>query len=1436
MLIIGCLVNWQKSFAQTVIITSANSTGTNGVDANPLVSGKTGSVLFGFTITSVGTVNINQIVLNASNAYVNNAVLYRSTAGSVTFSGSTQIATIGTLGTYISINGLNETITNTSYTYFIVGDITGIPSYVTLPTTLQFTFSSAIRSSPYTSYGGSPANFTGINYTINNPTYTLTGANTAGNGVTQGTVLPGQTGVVLFGFSIAASANTTVTGFNFNSSSTGSYLSNYLGNGKLYRSTSSTFSVGTATLLNAATVAFSNYQHTPGVAITGLTESITTTAVYYFVVADFNQTSGTLPANIQLNFSTTQTNAVVQSVPNSANIVPSSNIAGSTITFSNPTYTITSANAAGNGITQGAIYPGQAGIVLYGFGVSASGAAAVTGFNLYNTYNQGVAQAYFNNGKIYRSTSSTFSVGTSTLLSGATVAFGSGSTGITISGLTESYTANASPIYYFIVGDFNTGYYGAVPATSQFSLSTSLTNSIVQSSPTSANIAVTSTTNGTTFSLSAATLSVAGYNSTSNGITVGPIAYGQTNIVLFGFSVTVGGTFVISQIDIPSSISAGPYFTNGKLYRSTTNVYANATLVSGTTISFGSPTTITGLSQTLSSLSGGTPTYYYFLVGDFTASTSFTAPATLQYNFANGTNSFIQNTPNPYIAINTPNTTNGTAFSIINSENWTGGTSTSFTNAANFTAINGGGGTVPGSTMVVKIGTYTNAPLIAANTTIGGLTFTAGTSPTINIASGNTLTLNSALNVLGTPTIAGPGAISLTAAATANIASSATLTLSGGANLSNAGTFTMASTSVLNLTGNATVANTGTFILASDANGVASIGQITGTSAVTGTYIVQRYITGGSLTYRGYRLLSSPVHSGSTAYYDLGYLKGSGSYLSGMAGGGWDVTGNPTLYLYRQDWAPNNTSFTSGNFRPITAINNSPNAYLLGTQDGPFNMGIGNGYLMFYRGNNGTLTTTIPNSLVFNASGTINKGPVLVKPWLTGSNTLGYSSVTGNSAVIGFNLVGNPFPSTIDWETYSASTSTNGIYAPNVGNTVYIVDPVSQGYATYQAGSHASAHNGSRYIPSGQGFFVQATNASASLTFNENAKVTNQVTGTSLLLNTTANNIEDKHLRLQLYKDDVVKDDIYIGFRQNASTGYIFNEDALTKPGNSKINLSSLSSDNFLMGINFMPLSAKAQTIPLIFSVNAVGTFRLNMTEAINIPDMFDIWLMDNYKKDSLDIKHNPGYSFNVTADTASVCANRFKVVIRPNATMAVHLLSFSGTKAAASVNLNWKVENEANYTQYILERTTDAGKTYNVLDSLTSANLGMYNDIDPSPVIGLNQYRLKQIDVLGNVSYSNIINIMYSPTASNTVANNLISVYPNPVSSTLNLAITATGTAASYKITITNSAGVMVKTAASSNPDWHSDVNDLPPGSYFIQVINTKDNTVTGKSTFIKL
>ena len=115
-----------------------------------------------------------------------------------------------------------------------------------------------------------------------------------------------------------------------------------------------------------------------------------------------------------------------------------------------------------------------------------------------------------------------------------------------------------------------------------------------------------------------------------------------------------------------------------------------------------------------------------------------------------------------------------------------------------------------------------------------------------------------------------------------------------------------------------------------------------------------------------------------------------------------------------------------------------------------------------------TITGTQPFTL--DLVGQPNQGPITMP---VSYNNFG---VPGED---GWNLVGNPYASTIDWDSPNWTKV-------NMSNAIYIQDPDTKQYATYVAG--ASTNGGSRYIASQQSFWVYANAASPQLIAREGVK------------------------------------------------------------------------------------------------------------------------------------------------------------------------------------------------------------------------------------------------------------------------------------------------------------------------------------------------------------
>lgn len=114
--------------------------------------------------------------------------------------------------------------------------------------------------------------------------------------------------------------------------------------------------------------------------------------------------------------------------------------------------------------------------------------------------------------------------------------------------------------------------------------------------------------------------------------------------------------------------------------------------------------------------------------------------------------------------------------------------------------------------------------------------------------------------------------------------------------------------------------------------------------------------------------------------------------------------------------------------------------------------------------------------------------------WTNNNESRTYTGTINNGSVgpinlartnLGWNLIGNPYPSAIDWDAATGWTKTN------VGNSVYVWNGNLGQYATYIGG--VANNGGSQYIPMGQGFFVQAQAGGGSISMNNNVRVHNSV-------------------------------------------------------------------------------------------------------------------------------------------------------------------------------------------------------------------------------------------------------------------------------------------------------------------------------------------------------
>ncbi|MCX2575901.1 T9SS type A sorting domain-containing protein [Pedobacter sandarakinus] len=646
------------------------------------------------------------------------------------------------------------------------------------------------------------------------------------------------------------------------------------------------------------------------------------------------------------------------------------------------------------------------------------------------------------------------------------------------------------------------------------------------------------------------------------------------------------------------------------------------------------------------------------------------------------------------------------------------------------------------------------------------------------------------------------------------------------------GKFSVAGSGVLTMAASTQLASGGVLYLKSVEDFTASVAAIPNTSIITGDVFVERFMKGGNdNARRGYRLLSSAVHPvASATNYNVFNLK-QNTYITGSpdaANIGASSAGNASLF----DWSPNHNPTIYRYSEPVSG-GVSPADYIpigLPLTNNVFR--VGEGMYFFFRGLRSAADVTSvsrfstsvkpeDNTLVY--SGVLNQQNY--SPALTYTNTA--------NAADGYNLVGNPYPSTIDLQ------SANITYT-NLTNFIYVLNPQTKVFGVAdRTGAVAATGGASRYIASGQGFFVKANAASPAITFRETAKVTNQLkTAVSPILLMGIEGVQNAVIKPQMFNlkminevDSNAQDDIVIAFNPSNKQVFDEGEDAFDMGGNGTTFLSSFSSDNIKLAINSYPAIQKDTKVRLSAISTLGGNFKLVPAGLESLDKKYQAYLVDKYKADTVKLSDAVSYNFNINRAVAeSYGDNRFEVIFDEKPLLTNTVLNFYGAAAGRNVNLGWKINSNPKPVKYTLQKSID-GINFTKLISLDGDDRTVYNAVDSEPAQGDNFYRLVQTDLNGQTSYSNIVNVKFSTSSSISIKG--LKIYPNPVVNKINIDLEKNYIGEIFVKVIDVYGRVLVQKTSTSNT-FSLDLSKLNTGTYIIELIN--NNISIGRSKILKL
>ena len=278
-----------------------------------------------------------------------------------------------------------------------------------------------------------------------------------------------------------------------------------------------------------------------------------------------------------------------------------------------------------------------------------------------------------------------------------------------------------------------------------------------------------------------------------------------------------------------------------------------------------------------------------------------------------------------------------------------------------------------------------------------------------------------------------------------------------------------------------------------------------------------------------------------------------------------------------------------------------------------------------------SVTTKTDGDIAFN--GTLNTGDVSVI--LTRSGT--------NASKPGFNLVGNPYPSYINWTEATAN-------AANVLTTIWYrtKDAGQYTFYTYNPVSDIAAPSTpgiTSYIPPMQAFWVRVKDSNGgTLKFTNTMREHDLSGGTNLLKAPATNKILQQVLRLQV-SNGTNSDEAIVLFNPNASDGF----DAYDSPKMSNANpaipeiYTTVGTENLV--INGLSSINTNQNITLGFTPGASNNnFSIKATQVSNFDAGTRIILKDNETGIEQDITDGSAYNF---ASGSAPTSTRFSVLFK---------------------------------------------------------------------------------------------------------------------------------------------------------------------------------------------
>ena len=290
-----------------------------------------------------------------------------------------------------------------------------------------------------------------------------------------------------------------------------------------------------------------------------------------------------------------------------------------------------------------------------------------------------------------------------------------------------------------------------------------------------------------------------------------------------------------------------------------------------------------------------------------------------------------------------------------------------------------------------------------------------------------------------------------------------------------------------------------------------------------------------------------------------------------------------------------------------------------------------------------TVLSNQSNVVTF-SGGSLNSGTIT-----TGQNSVPALNYTDNNYKKGFNLVGNPYASYLNWDNVTKTNVMSSIWLRTKVSNTYVFDTYN---ALGQMGTSNSGISINNHIPPMQAFWVRATGSGASISFDNSmrshkgSQVIGEVTVNDRIFKSVANiELIQSVLRLQISNGSLT-DETILYSNPNALNSFDDYDTPKMFSNNSSLAEIYTVSGNEQLAINGLNTILYDTEMPLGLNTLALGNFSIKASQIANFLPGTQIVLKDYLNPTSpITTDLSDGSSYNFSSDITTNNTTRFALL-----------------------------------------------------------------------------------------------------------------------------------------------------------------------------------------------